>query len=104
MSDKDHGKDRRYGCAGFLFIGNRSWYSDPEDYLDWLGYTWNFVDLTRDLNAGCIPPGMIINVEDYVPMIVTHSPGLEDWKLVPIIEYYSTLAYAELPVQRAVRV
>lgn len=91
-------KDRRYECAGFLFVGNRSYYSDPEDYLDWIGYAWNFIDLNRDLRAGCLPIGMIINVEDYAPMVVTHSPGLEDWSLVPITDYYSTLAFAKLPI------
>ena len=92
MNDKEDSK--RYQCGGFLFIGNRAWYSDPEDYLDWLGYSWNFVDLARDLAAGCLPAGMVINVEDYVPMVVTHSPGIEDWKMIPITDYYSTLAYA----------
>lgn len=98
MTPKD--PNRRYQCAGFLFIGNRSWYSDPEDYTDWVGFTWNFIDFTRDLSAGCLPAGLIVNVEDYVPMVVTRSPGLEDWKVVPITDYYTTLSFAEYPISQ----
>lgn len=94
----EQAKDRHYECAGFLFIGNRSWYTDPEDYLDWIGFAWTFMDFNRDLNSGCLPVGMLINVEDYVPMVVTRSPGLDDWKVVPITDYYTTLAFADCPI------
>ena len=82
----------RYTCGGFLFLRPRRWYTDPEDYLDWLGYSWQFTSLMRDLHSGALPVGLIINVVDHEPMVVNLDSD-NSFQLIPITDVYNTLSY-----------
>lgn len=87
---------RRYKCGGFLFVGSRRYYTDTEEYLDWFGRCWTFTELAKDLHGEALPIGLIVNTEDYVPMIVTRNRDAT-YRLLPITDYYTTLNFANIP-------
>jgi hypothetical protein len=92
-------EDRPYTCGGFLFICGKPWFSDGNDYLDFAGMNWCYTELKRDLRNQALPPGMIINVRGYLPVVVVadrKNPAKRGepvtYSLCPITDIYSTLA------------
>lgn len=84
---------RHYSCGGFLFIGERQWFTDPQDYLDFFGKVWHCDDFLRDLYYGALPNGLIINAGKDEPQVVVYNHMRQRWDLKPITDFYDVLSY-----------
>lgn len=55
--------DVTFRCAGFVFLGERGTFDDAEGYEDYRRTQWTVAGITRDLDAGNLPPGMMVQAE-----------------------------------------